>query len=68
MTDAWTGCYGIPAETPLIRRVLGIGEGDILIPTIEELKIEGIDVLADAAKLFERVNVGLPVDKRLVLR
>ena len=68
MTDAWAGCYGIPAETPLIRRVLGIGEGDILIPTIEEMKLEGADVLADAAKLFERVNVGLPADKQLVLR
>ena len=68
MTDAWAGCYGIPAETPLIRMVLGLGEGDILIPTIDELKIEGEDVLADAQKLFERVNVGLPQDKRLVLR
>ena len=48
--------------------VLGLGEGDILIPTIDELKIEGMDVLADAQKLFERVNVGLPQDKRLLLR
>ena len=68
MTDAWAGCYGIPAETPMIRMVLGLGEGDILIPTIEELKIEGTDVLVDAAKLFERVNVGLPKDKQLMLR
>jgi len=68
MTDAWAGSYGIPAETPLIRMVLGLGEGDILIPTIEEMKLEGDDVLSDAAKLFERVNVGLPDDKKLVLR
>lgn len=68
MTDAWAGCYGIPAETPMIRMVLGLGESDILIPTIEEMKLEGEDVLADAAKLFSRVNVGLPSDKQLVLR
>ena len=68
MTDAWAGCYGIPAETPMIRMVLGLGDGDILIPTIDEMKLEGTDVLADAAKLFERVNVGLPADKQLVLR
>ena len=68
MTDAWAGCYGIPAETPMIRMVLGLGDGDILIPTIDELKIEGADVLADAAKLFARINVGLPKDKQLVLR
>ncbi|MBQ9041363.1 MAG: hypothetical protein IJ111_00945 [Eggerthellaceae bacterium] len=68
MTDAWAGCYGIPAEVPMIRMVLGLGAGDILIPTIEEMKLEGEDVLEDAQKLFERINVGLPSDKQLVLR
>lgn len=68
MTDAWAGCYGIPAETPMIRMVLGLGGGDILVPTIDEMKLEGDDVLADAEKLFGRVNVGLPSDKQLVLR
>ena len=68
MTDGWAGSYGIPAETPMIRTVLGLGELDILVPTIDEMKLEGIDVLADARKLFERVNVGLPADKRLVMR
>lgn len=68
MTDGWAGSYGIPAEAPMIRMVLGLGDGDILIPTIEEMKLEGGDVLADARKLFERVNVGLPADKQLVLR
>lgn len=68
MTDAWAGCYGIPAEASMIRMVLGLGEGDILIPTIEEMKLEGSDVLDDARKLFERINVGLPSDKQLLLR
>ena len=68
MTDAWAGCYGIPAETPMIRMVLGLGDGDILVPTIEEMKLEGIDVLDDARKLFERINVGVPSDKQLMLR
>lgn len=68
MTDAWAGCYGIPAETPMIRMVLGLGEGDMLIPTIEEMGIGGEDVLADAQKLFDRINVGLPDDKQLILR
>jgi len=68
MTDAWAGSYGIPAEGPMVRMVLGLGESDILVPTIEEMKLEGEDVLADAAKLFERINVGLPEDKRLRLR
>ena len=68
MTDAWAGCYGIPAETPMIRMVLGLGDGDILIPTIDEMKLCGDDVLADARTMFERVNVGLPADKQLALR
>lgn len=68
MTDAWAGSYGIPAETPMIRMVLGLGDGDILVPTIQEMKIEGADVLADAEKLFALINVGLPADKQLVLR
>ena len=68
MTDAWAGSYGIPAEAPLIRQVAGLGEGDILIPTIAELGIEGDDVLADAERVFARLNPGLPEDKQLVLR
>ena len=68
MTDAWAGCYGILAEASMIRMVLGLGEGNILIPTIEEMKLEGSDVLDDARKLFERINVGLPSDKQLLLR
>lgn len=52
----------------MIRSVIGLGEGDILIPTIEEMKLEGLDILADAAKLFERVNVGLPADGTSGLR
>ena len=39
-----------------------------LLPTIAEMKIEGVDVIADARKLFEHINVGLPQDKRLILR
>ena len=50
------------------RRSNPIQGGDILIPTIEEMKLAGDDVLADAAKLFKRVNVGLPADKQLLLR
>lgn len=68
MTDAWAGSYGIPAEAPMVAAVLGLSDGDILIPTIDEMKLEGDDVLADARKLFERVNVGLPAGKQLVLR
>ncbi len=68
MNDAWAGCYGIPAETPMIRMVLGLGARDILVPTIAELGLEGEDVLEDARKLVDRINVGLPSDKQLVLR
>ena len=68
MTEAWAGSYGIPAEVPLIRRVIGLEAGDILVPTIAELKLEGDDVLADAQKLFDVLNPGLPDDKQLVLR
>ena len=52
----------------MIRMVLGLGDGDILVPTIEEMKLGGIDVLDDARKLFERINVGVPSDKQLMLR
>ena len=68
MTDGWAGSYGIPAQTPMIRMAIDLEEGDILIPTIAEMKIEGVDVIADARKLFEHINVGLPQDKRLILR
>lgn len=68
MTDEWAGTYGIPAEDALMRKVLGLGELDILIPTIKELKIEGADIKADASQMFERVNPMLPADKQLRFR
>ena len=68
LTESMDFVSGIPAETSMIRMVLGLGDGDILIPTIDEMKLEGVDVLADAQKLFDRINVGLPKDKQLVLR
>ena len=68
ISEAWTGSYGIPADTKLMREILQLGEQDILIPTIDELGIKGEDVLADAQLLFDRVNVGLPKDKQLRFR
>lgn len=64
----WAATYGSPAEADLIRQVIDIGDGDILIPTIEEIGIEGIDVLQDARRLFAIINNGLPAEDRLKLK
>ena len=68
MTDGWAGSYGIPADAALTRAVLGLGEGDVLVPTVDELGVAGEDVLADAQRLFDLVNVRLPADKQLRYR
>lgn len=68
MTVGWAGAYGIPAETKLMQEVLDLGEHDILVPTIKELGIEGEDILTDARCVFEAMNHGIPMEKRLVFR
>lgn len=68
MTVGWAGAYGIPAEAQLMRTVLRLDDDAILIPTIGELGIEGVDAIEDARRLFDTMNPGLPSDKRLVFR
>ena len=57
--------------TPVLRIVfLAMNNEQInsYIGTKEVTKLTGKEALADASKLFERINVGLPADKQLVLR
>lgn len=61
----WAATYGTPADAGIVKAVLGLGEGDILIPTIDELGIGGTDILADAQLLFARINPTLPEEFRL---
>ena len=68
MTEEWAGCYGIPAKANMVRQIMGLSDEDILIPTIEEAGVEGVDVIADAQRIFDAINPLIPEDKRLIVR
>lgn len=38
VTQAWAGSYGIPAERRMMESVLELAEGDVLVPTLDEMK------------------------------
>ena len=64
----WAGTYGYPCDAHLTRKVLPLAEDDVLIPTVEDLGVEGVDVLADARRMFDRINRVLPEEDQLKLR
>ena len=64
----WAGTYGIPCGDRMMRKILDLHDGDILIPTMEELVMDGNDIVRDARLMFERFNTVLPAEDRLKLR
>ena len=71
VTQAWAGSYGIPAERRMMEQVLQLGPGDVLVPTLDELKKAAKDVtddartLAYARSIADAINPALPSDKQL---
>lgn len=65
----WAGTYGYPCSVRLVRKVLDLDERTcVLIPTFDDLPIEGEDIIEDAQKVFGAFNRVLPEHDRLNLR
>ena len=64
----WAGTYGFPCGTQLMKKVLPLGEGEVLVPTIDELGIEGVDIVEDARRMFACFNRALPEADHLKLK
>lgn len=64
----WTGTYGYPAETPLMRAVLGLGDDAIIVPSAKDAQVKGVDVVEDARRVFNLINPLLPERAQLKMR
>lgn len=77
VTRGWMGSYGIPADRPLMERILDIEGEAALVPTFGELE-KGIKelkpasdesgLIACARLIADAIDPKLPEDKRLVLK
>lgn len=77
VTRGWMGSYGIPAERPLMKRILDIEGEAALVPTFGELE-KGIKelkpasdesgLIACARLIADAIDPKLPEDKRLVFK
>lgn len=62
----WAIGYGYPCKAITIKKILETKPNDIIIPTIEELNMHGIDIIDDANNLFDYVNQSS--DKEFILQ
>ena len=56
ITSGWTDGYGRPSELSTMKKVVDLKSNDIIIPTIQELNIEGNDIIEDTNSLFRYIN------------
>ena len=64
----WAGTYGYPCDTRMVRKVLDLPSEAVLVPTLDELGIQGEDIVEDARCVFDAFNVVLPQEDRLRLK
>ena len=62
----WATGYGTPCNIMTIKKIIDTKTNDIIIPTIDELNIDGKDIVDDANSLFDYVNRSS--DKEFVLQ
>ena len=62
----WAWTYGCPSNIMTIKKIIEPKTNDIIIPTIDELGIRGMDIIEDANNLFEYVNQSS--DKEFILK
>lgn len=48
--------YGRPCRLEIIKDIIDLEPGDIIIPTIDELGIQGNNIIDDANSLFNYIN------------
>ncbi len=54
--QSWSEAYGHPCKIYTIKEIIEPHKNDIIIPTINELGIYGMDITTDANNLFEYIN------------
>lgn len=52
----WATGYGTPSKIQTIKKIIDLNENDIVIPTIDELNINGCDIIKDTNSVFEYIN------------
>lgn len=62
----WAAGYGKPSNIMTIKKIIDTKPNDIIIPTIDELNIDGKDIIDDANSLFDYVNRSS--DKEFILQ
>ena len=53
---SWARGYGRPSNLQTIKKIIDLNKNDIVIPTIEELNINGNDIISDTNNVFEYIN------------
>lgn len=54
--SGWSSGYGKPSTIDIIKQIIEPTENDIIIPTIEEIGINGNDIIDDANQLFTYIE------------
>ena len=56
ITRGWANGYGRPSDLDEMKKIIDLNKNDIIIPTIDELNINGYDIIDDTNRLFEYIN------------
>ncbi len=56
ISSDWTSGYGKPSDFETIKKIITLRNNDILLPTIDELGVEGQDIIEDTNDVFDYIN------------
>lgn len=56
ITSSWVSGYGKPSDLETMKQIIDLKSNDIIIPTIDELGINGYDIIDDTNSLFNYIN------------
>lgn len=56
VNSSWTSGYGTPCDDYTIRKMLELGNNDIVIPQPREIGIRGNDIIEDTNKVFSYIE------------
>lgn len=56
ITSSWVSGYGEPSDLETMKQIIDLKSNDIIIPTIDELGINGYDIIDDTNSLFNYIN------------
>lgn len=54
--SSWSRGYGSPCKLNIMKKIINLQKNDIVIPTIDELGIDGYDLINDTNAVFSYIN------------